>query len=72
VRRLTNPQSPPPFQMALVYIGLEDWDRAFEWLGKAVEARSWEIPLLKVDPAFDRLRADARFPDLLAHVGLPR
>jgi TolB-like protein/DNA-binding winged helix-turn-helix (wHTH) protein len=72
VRRLTNPRSPPPFQIAVVYIGLEDWDRAFEWLEKAIEARAWEMPLLKVDPAFDRLRLDPRFPELLARIRLPQ
>lgn len=54
-----------------VYVGLEDWDRAFEWLEKAIEARAWEMPLLKVDPAFDRLRLDPRFPELLARIRLP-
>jgi TolB-like protein/tetratricopeptide (TPR) repeat protein len=72
LRRLTNPRSPPPFQMAVVYVGLEDWDRAFEWLEKATEARAWEMPLLKGDPAFDRLRLDPRFPQLLARLRLPQ
>ena len=72
IRRLTNPQSPPPFTIALVYVGLEDWDRAFGWLGMAIEARAWEMPLLKADPAFDRLRLDPRFPALLARLRLPQ
>jgi TolB-like protein/DNA-binding winged helix-turn-helix (wHTH) protein/Tfp pilus assembly protein PilF len=71
IRRLTNPQTPPPFQMAVVHVGLEDWDRAFEWLEKAVDGRAWEVPLLKADPAFDRLRVDPRFPKLLARLRLP-
>ena len=72
IRRLTNPQSPPPFKIALIYVGLEDWDRAFEWLEMAMEARAWEMPLLKADPAFDRLRLDPRFPELLARLRLPQ
>ena len=71
IRRLTNPQTPPPFQMAMVHVGLEDWDRAFDWLEKAADGRSWELPLLKADPVFDRLRADPRFPKLLARLRLP-
>jgi hypothetical protein len=47
-------------------------DRAFEWLEKAFEARSWELPLLKVDPIFEPVRADRRFPPLLDRLGLPR
>ena len=45
--------------------------RAFEWLDKAVEAREWQVPLLKASPMFDRLRSDPRYPALLARVGLP-
>jgi TolB-like protein/Tfp pilus assembly protein PilF len=72
LRRLAGPQGPSPFLMALVYTGLEDNDHAFVWLGKAIETRAWEMPMLKVSPVFDRLRSDPRFPALLARVGLPR
>ena len=58
--------------MALVYVGLEDSDRAFEWLEKAFESASWELPMLKGDAIFDALRADPRFPALLDRLGLPR
>jgi TolB-like protein/DNA-binding winged helix-turn-helix (wHTH) protein/tetratricopeptide (TPR) repeat protein len=71
IRRLTNSQTPPPFQMAVVHVGLEDWDRAFEWLEKAVDGRAWEVPLVKADPVFNRLRLDPRFPKLLARLRLP-
>ena len=72
LRRLASPRSPSPFLVALVYVGLEDTDRAFEWLEKALEARSWELPVLKGNPIFNALRADSRFPALLARLGLPR
>ena len=72
LRRLASPRTPSPFLMALVYVGLEDRDRAFEWLGKALEARSWELPVLKMNPIFDALRSDPRFPVLLDRLGLPR
>lgn len=71
IERLTSPRTPPPFQMAVVHIGLENWDQAFDWLDKAVDARAWELPLLKADPAFDRLRQQPRFSKLLARLGLP-
>ena len=57
--------------MALVYVGLDDADRAFEWLEKAVDARSWEAPMMKANPVFDKLRTDPRFPALLRRIGLP-
>jgi len=71
IKSMTNSEAPPPFQMALVHVGLEDWDRAFEWLEKAVDARAWEVPLVKADPVFDRLRLDARFSRLVARLHLP-
>jgi hypothetical protein len=57
--------------MAVVYVGLGDHDRAFEWLEKALETRAWQMPMLKADVILDDLRADARFSALLARVGLP-
>jgi hypothetical protein len=51
---------------------LEDNDFAFEWLEKALETRSWQLPMLTADAIFDALRADARFPALLARLRLPR
>ena len=54
-----------------VYVGLEDSDRAFQWLEKALEARDWQMPMLKGDAIFDALRSDPRFPALLARIGLP-
>ena len=57
--------------MAVVHIGLQNWDEAFDWLEKAVDGRAWELPLLKADPAFDRLRQQSRFPKLLARLSVP-
>jgi tetratricopeptide (TPR) repeat protein len=53
-----------------VYIGLGDKDRAFTWLGQGYREHSNILRLLKVDPAFDPLRGDPRFANLLHRVGL--
>ena len=45
-------------------------DRAFQWLGKAVEERGENVIWLKNDPLFDSLRSDPRFPDLLRRLNL--
>jgi TolB-like protein/DNA-binding winged helix-turn-helix (wHTH) protein/Tfp pilus assembly protein PilF len=71
LRRLTHPRQPSPFHVALVYVGLDDTDRAIEWLEKAIEARAWESPMIKANPIFDRIRLDPRFPVLLRRIGLP-
>ena len=61
-----------PYRIALVYIGLEDTDRAFEWLEKAFADRSMRPDFMPYDPIYDGLRADPRFADLLRRAGLPQ
>ncbi len=61
----------PAYEIALAYVGLDDKERAFEWLQKAYEDRSLRPDFMRVDPAFDNLRPDPRFQDLMRRVGLP-
>ena len=61
-----------PFVVAYVHLGLGDTDVAFDWLEKSVEARDWQLGMLKVEPAFDGVRSDPRFAVLLERVGLAR
>jgi tetratricopeptide (TPR) repeat protein len=60
----------PAFFFAKVYIGLGDFDQAFEFLGKAYDERYGLLGYLKVEPIFDPLRNDPRFSELLRRVGL--
>jgi tetratricopeptide (TPR) repeat protein len=55
--------------IGLIYVGLGDKDQAMIWLNKAYQARF--NPSILVRPAFDPLRSDARFQDLLRRIGLP-
>jgi TolB-like protein/Tfp pilus assembly protein PilF len=71
LHRHPGPGGASPFLLAVVYVGLEDQDRAFDWLHKAVLTRAWELPMLKGDPVFDPLRSDPRFPGLLDQLNLP-
>jgi TolB-like protein/Tfp pilus assembly protein PilF len=59
-----------PFFMVLIYAGLGESERAFEWLEKAYKCRSWGLLWLKVDPRLDSLRSDERFTSLLRRIGL--
>ncbi len=59
-----------PYLFALVYVGLGDHDQALDWLEKAYEARSDEMPMIKVDPAMDPLRSDPRFQSILHRMNL--
>ena len=61
-----------PVRIARIYVGLGDKERAFEWLEKGYAGRSDHLTQLKTDPAFDSLRSDPRFADLVRRVGLPQ
>jgi len=61
----------PPFDIARVYIGLNDHDRAFAWLVKGFAQRCSRLIWLNVFPALDTLRADPRFFVLMKRIGLP-
>ena len=57
-------------EIALVYVGLDEKDQAMTWLEKAYAERFNPGVLLR--PAFDPLRSDPRFQDLLHRIGLSR
>lgn len=59
-----------PYYLAIIYAGLGDKDKAFEWLEKEIGDRSLSISLLRVEQRFDSLRADPRFRELLKRTGL--
>ena len=70
LKELSNRRYVPPFDSAVIYAGLGDKERTFEWLEKAFEERSWGMFRLKVDPRFDGMRSDPRFARLLRRMGL--
>jgi TolB-like protein/TolA-binding protein len=60
-----------PYNVALIFTGFSDNDRAFEWLERAYQGRASRLGWLAVLPEFDSLRPDPRFSDLLRRIGLP-
>jgi len=72
LRELSKTRHVSAYEMALAYIGLDDKQRAFDWLQKAYEDGSLRPDFMRVDPAYDNLRSDPRFQDLLRRVGLPQ
>ena len=60
----------PSAWIADVYVALGDFDRAFELLDQAVEERTIVLLWLAYDHNWDPLRADPRFPAILARIGL--
>jgi TolB-like protein len=62
-----------PYTIATIYAGLGDKEKAFEFLEKAYQERSSDLPyFLKADLRIDTLRPDPRFADLVRRVGLPQ
>lgn len=59
-----------PYGIAKIYVGLGENDLAFEWLERAYDERSEYLVWLRIDPRLDRIREDARYPNLLQRVGL--
>ena len=60
-----------PTVIAFIYAGLGEKDQAFALLDKAYDERDSILVLLKVEPAFNNLRSDPRFAELMRRVGLP-
>lgn len=59
-----------PVYIAKVHAGLGENAEALALLNQALQERSDQLTGLRVDPAFDHLRADPQFIDLLRRVGL--
>ena len=59
-----------PFEFATIHFVLGHLDEGFEWLAKAYQDRCFELLVIKVDPRFDSLRGDPRFPKLAAQLGV--
>ena len=71
LKKLSKRRYVSAIEVALVYAGLRETRAAFAWLQKAYDERA-RLPLfLKMDPAFDSLRSDPRYEQLLSRVGLP-
>jgi TolB-like protein/DNA-binding winged helix-turn-helix (wHTH) protein len=58
------------FDTPQIYARLGDKERALKWLERNYEERETLGTLLNVDPAFDSLRSDRRFVDLVRRTGL--
>jgi len=52
------------------FVGIGDFDEAFKWLDIAVEGRDPWVRGLRTNPAYEPLRSDSRYPELLRRVGL--
>jgi uncharacterized protein HemY len=56
------------YQLVTIYAGLREYDKAFEWLDRAVEDRSHTFTIM--EHAFEELRRDPRFDRLRERLGI--
>ena len=60
----------PALSSAMANIGMNNIDRAFDCLNRAIEERYGALCWLRAEPLYDPLRADSRFQDLLRSMNL--
>jgi len=60
-----------PSTVALIYKGLDDFNKYFEWMDVAYRMRDPNLQILKVDPSNDPIRSDTRFVRLTTLLQLP-
>jgi DNA-binding winged helix-turn-helix (wHTH) protein/tetratricopeptide (TPR) repeat protein len=70
LEQLSNKDYVPPYYRALVYVGLNQKEPAFEWLERAYQEHDLNLIPLAVDPTLDSLREDPRFTRFLQLTGL--
>jgi tetratricopeptide (TPR) repeat protein len=62
-----------PYMIATIYASLGEKNKAFEYLEKAYEEKSSDLPyFLKADLRVDDLRSDPRFQDLMRRMNFPQ
>lgn len=69
-QRQTSKEHPSPGHLAILYTALGEREQAFASLDRAYEIHDLQLQYLGVEPAFDPLRTDPRFQNLLRRVGL--
>ena len=59
--------------LAVVYAGLNDKDKAFEWLEKGYQYKSFQLGFLKLEALLvEALSKDQRWADLCRRIGIPQ
>ena len=68
---LSEKEFVPPTNIANVYMGMGEKEKAFEWLEKTYDQREAGLKDLNVNPIYDSLRSDPRFQDLIERMNFP-
>jgi TolB-like protein/Tfp pilus assembly protein PilF len=68
LEELQQTTSPSPYNVAIVHLGLGDYERAIDWLERAYEARNMHLVYSNQGPRFDPLRDNPRFISLMERI----
>ena len=60
-----------PFEHAELYAAMGNTDMAMHYLEQGYREHTIELVRLQVNPAYDDMRTDPRFKDLVHRIGLP-
>ena len=72
LKKRSNKQYVAPLNFAYIYIGLDEVERALEWLEKAYEGHNSHLYFIKTDPIYDNLRQHERFKALIKKMDLDK
>ncbi len=61
-----------PYNLAQIHARLQEKDQALAWLEQAFSERDSQLTYVKVEPAFDAIRSDPHFQQLLRRLALPQ
>jgi DNA-binding winged helix-turn-helix (wHTH) protein/TolB-like protein len=68
--KLSTTRYVPPYNIALIYDGLGERDKALAWLERAYSERDTKMTFLKVEPKWNTLRSEPRFISILKRMRL--
>lgn len=61
----------PAFILVGPYVGMQQYERAIDWLEQAYQERNWQMVFIGVEPLLDPLRSHPRFQTLLKRMNFP-
>jgi DNA-binding winged helix-turn-helix (wHTH) protein/TolB-like protein/Tfp pilus assembly protein PilF len=70
LEKLGKSQSVASVNLAAAYAALGNRDRAFYWLERAYRDHLYLLRVIAIDPAYEPLRGDPRYADLMRRMGL--
>ena len=70
LERISKSGDPDPFELASLWSRIDEPDRAMTWLERAYQAHHPRLEEIKQGSAFDNLRSDPRFADMLRRLHL--